>query len=309
MNLREGARALVICGPTASGKSSIALAVAEQLGGEIINADSRQIYRGMRVGTGMPTRDAFQKVPHHLYAFVDPAQRYSAARFSGAATQLTKEICSRGQLPIVVGGTGFYIEALTGTMALDRPPPDDALRARLRRESRVHAPEVLWEWLRVRAPAIAAEVRPGDSYRILRGLERAMSEQPPADAAHRSRDDMRFVIICLRVPRAELRRRIASRARAMFDAGLMQEAWAVRTTAADAPALSGLGYAEALALWDGSATRSEAIARTIARTEQYAKRQETWFRHMREAIVIDAAVEEVAIANLTALARERLVDA
>jgi tRNA dimethylallyltransferase len=120
-------RALIICGPTSSGKSEIALALAAQMRGEIVNADSRQVYRGMDIGTGMPPRSAFDLVPHHLYGFVDPSQRYSAARYVLDADAAIAAICARGGLPIVVGGTGFYIEALMGTMTLDRPPGDDAL--------------------------------------------------------------------------------------------------------------------------------------------------------------------------------------
>ncbi len=307
--MREIARALVICGPTASGKSAIALRLAELFGGEIVNADSRQIYRGMSIGTGMPPKDKLERVPHHLYGFLDPSQRYSAARFAADASGIAQDICKRGKLAIIVGGTGFYIEALTGGMPLDRPPPDDALRARLRFESRIHPSEVLWEWLRVKAPLIAVNVRPSDSYRILRGLERAMSEVLPEHSERDARGEIRFVVARLSPPREELRRRIASRVHEMFRAGLMQEARAVRAVAPGAPALSGLGYAEALALWDGCATEREAIIRTIARTEQYSKRQETWFRHMREVAVIDALDEEDATAGIAALARERLVPA
>lgn len=309
MNLREDSRALVICGSTASGKSAVALRVAELFGGEIVNADSRQVYRGMSIGTGMPPQDSLERVPHHLYGFLDPSQRYSAARFAADAAGITRAICKRGKLAIVVGGTGFYIEALTGAMPLDRPPPDEALRARLRLESRVHPPEFLWEWLQVKAPSIAAGARPSDSYRILRGLERAMSEVFPDRSEPGACGDIRFVVVRLSLPRGELRRRVALRVHEMFRAGLVQEARTVRAGAPDAPALSGLGYAEALAVWDGYATEQEAISLTIARTEQYAKRQETWFRHMRDVPVIDASDEELATASIAALARERLVPA
>ena len=309
MNGREDSRALVICGSTASGKSAIALRVAELFGGEIVNADSRQVYRGMSIGTGMPTHDSLERVPHHLYGFLDPSQRYSAARFAADAARITRDICKRGKLAIIVGGTGFYVEALTGRMPLDRPPPDEALRARLRLESSVHPPKFLWEWLRVKAPSIAAGARPSDSYRILRGLERAMSEVLPDRLERDACSDIRFVVVRMSLPREELRRRIALRVHEMFRAGLMQEARTVRAGAPGAPALSGLGYAEALALWDGCATEQEAIRRTIARTEQYSKRQETWFRHMRDVPIIDALDEERATASIVALARERLVPA
>ncbi len=301
-------RALVICGPTASGKSNVALGVAELLGGEIVNADSRQVYRGMCIGTGVPPARLRRGVAHHLYAFLDPKDRYSAARYAADALAAIADIGARGKLPIVVGGTGFYIEALLGTMPLDRPPPDDNLRSRLRREAATHPADVLWEWLRVRSPAIAAVTGPRDRYRIVRGLERALCKhreggklaRPPA---------IRAAVACLTLSKPDLSQRVEHRVAEMFAAGIVDEAVAVRAAAPDAPALSGLGYAESLALWDGLADRREAIASTVKRTMQYAKRQQTWFRRMRDAAVIDARVEADAIAAFAALARERLTPA
>jgi tRNA dimethylallyltransferase len=301
-------RALVICGPTSSGKSEIALAVAEQLGGEIVNADSRQIYRGMSVGTGVPSQSAFEGIPHHLYGFVDPTQRYSAARYAHDADAAMSSIAARGRLPLVVGGTGFYIEALVGTMPLDRPPGDEALRERLRREAQTHPPDVLWEWLSVLSPQRAASTRRSDAYRILRALEGTLIErsefQEKPERAQRPK--LECVIVVLQLPRGLLRTRIAQRVHEMFARGLANEAQVVRAQAAEAPALSGLGYAEALAMLDGLATPDEAVALTIRRTERYAKRQQTWFRRMRAAHVVDANNADVAIATIIALAREKL---
>jgi tRNA dimethylallyltransferase len=287
-------RALVICGPTASGKSSLAVAVARRLGGEIVNADSRQIYRGMEIGSGVPTAQERARIPHHLYAFVDPSERYSAARYVVEATKTLEAIGSRGNLPIVVGGTGFYIEALLGTMLLDRPPPDDELRERLRKEADIHPPEVLWEWLRVRAPAIASQTKPGDRYRIVRGLERALAERSEIEPLP-ARGTIDSEIVRLSISRPALSKRIERRVVEMFRSGIVDEAVAVRASAPRTPALSGLGYAEALALWDGLAGEDEAIKRTVARTVRYAKRQETWFRRMRKAVMVDAADQDVAI--------------
>lgn len=301
-------RALVISGPTASGKSSVALGVADLLGGEIVNADSRQVYRGMHVGTGVPPAQSRGRVAHHLYAFLDPKDRYSAAGFAADALAVIQEIGARGKLPIVVGGTGFYIEALLGTMPLDRPPPDEILRSRLRGEAATHPADVLWEWLRIRSPAIAAVTGPRDRYRIVRGLERALCEHREGGAPARP-PEIRAAIACLSVSKADLTERVERRVAEMFAAGIVDEAVAVRAAAPDAPALSGLGYAESLALWDGLANKREAIASTVKRTLQYAKRQQTWFRRMREAAVIDARVEADAIAAVAALARERLMPA
>ena len=301
--------ALVICGPTSSGKSAVALGVARALGGEIINADSRQIYRGMSIGTGMPPATDLALVPHHLYAFLDPGEIYSAARFAQDASAVTSDVTARGRVPIVVGGTGFYIEALAGTMPLDRPPGDEALRARLRDEARLHPPEVLRVWVEALAPARAQQIMEHDSYRILRGLEVALAQRDLRAGAH-PREPLRATVSCeivvLHVPRAVLRSRIAARAQSMFDHGLVDEARAVRQAAPSAPALSGLGYAEALALCDGLATRNEAIVQTVRRTNAYAKRQQTWFRRMRSAFSVDAEDVNAAIHSVITRARERL---
>jgi tRNA dimethylallyltransferase len=303
LNSRE--RALVLCGPTASGKSAIALGIAKLLDGEIINADSRQIYRGLSIGTATPPPESFRQVPHHLYGFLSPSQRYSAAQFATQARQLVRDIAARGKLPIVAGGTGFYIEALIGSMTLDRPPPDDPIRERLRDELKIHGSDVLWQWLQARQPAIASGVRPTDSYRILRGLERTLAI-PPASIIAETYQKLDGIVVRLTVPKAELRTRIERRVHDMFQRGLVQEAVAVRDVWPHATALSGLGYAESLALWDGYATQREAVARAITRTEQYAKRQETWFRHMSDAVPIEATNENDAIKCIVALARERL---
>jgi tRNA dimethylallyltransferase len=296
-------RALVICGPTSSGKSEIALAVAQQLGGEIVNADSRQIYKGMSIGAGIPPRSALELVPHHLYGFVDPQERYSAARYVHDAEAAINAITGRGHLPTIVGGTGFYIEALLGTMTLDRPPGDEA---------QVHAPEVLWEWLATLSRTRAASIRPSDPYRILRALEGVLIARAQTNAmVERAsfRRKLECVVIVLRVQRAVLAQRIARRVQDMFVNGLVEEAQAIRAAAHDAPALSGVGYAEALALLDGRATRAEAIALTIRRTERYAKRQQTWFRHMSATDVVDADDADLARRSIITRARERLAPA
>ncbi|MBV8263852.1 MAG: tRNA (adenosine(37)-N6)-dimethylallyltransferase MiaA [Candidatus Eremiobacteraeota bacterium] len=302
-------RALIICGPTSSGKSTIALAVAQALGGEVVNADSRQIYRGTRIGSGMPSEADLAVVPHHLYGFVDPAERYSAARYVDDACAVIDAVARRRHLPIIAGGTGFYIEALTGSMPLDRPPGDERLRSRLRKEARAHTVQTLWEWLAVLAPARAAAIPSGDSYRVMRALEVVLASRQLADP-HMQRTPVRSSLPCeivvLRVRRELLSQRVVTRVRSMFDRGLIDEAQTLRSLAADAPALSGIGYAEALAVIDGLATRAEALDQTMHRTRAYAKRQETWFRRMRDAFVVDADDTESAIAAVAARARERL---
>lgn len=257
----------------------------------------------------MPSEADLAVVPHHLYGFVDPAERYSAARYVDDACAVIDAVARRRHLPIIAGGTGFYIEALTGSMPLDRPPGDERLRSRLRKEARAHTVQTLWEWLAVLAPARAAAIPSGDSYRVMRALEVVLASRQLADP-HMQRTPVRSSLPCeivvLRVRRELLSQRVVTRVRSMFDRGLIDEAQTLRSLAADAPALSGIGYAEALAVIDGLATRAEALDQTMHRTRAYAKRQETWFRRMRDAFVVDADDTESAIAAVAARARERL---
>ncbi len=304
-------RALCVCGPTSSGKSDAALAAAVAIGGEIINADSRQVYAGMRIGTGWPSPEAMSRVPHHLYGVISPAERYSAVRFVDDARVAIAGVAQRGRLPILVGGTGFYIEALSGTMPIDRPAGGEALRSRVLHEARVHPHETLRDWLLALDPASAARVPAGDRYRTLRAIESALAKREeqtkPDDVAAESRDSLpaiRLTIVLLRVARADLRHRIAERVLAMFAAGLEEEAASVRARWPGAPALTSIGYAEALAIEDGTATRGEAIARSTLRTSQYATRQETWFRRIRNARIIEAGERAAALCAVTDAARE-----
>jgi len=295
----HGYRALALCGPTAAGKSAAAVRLALQVGGEIINADSRQIYAGMPIGTGWPEAHLMAAAPHHLYGIVEPNERYGAGRFVGDAAAAIAGVVERGAVPILVGGTGLYIEALAGTMPLDRPVADDAIKARIRAEARVHPHDALLGWLRALAPTAAQRVPSGDAYRVLRALESELARRAGADAREPRASPVRVRLVVLDVQRDALRARIERRVRAMFDGGLVEEARGVHDRYGDAPALSGLAYAEALALAFGLATRDEAVRLAQLRSRRYAKRQQTWFRRFRDARIIDATnLDAGAIAAL-----------
>ena len=297
--------ALCICGPTSAGKSACALAAAEALDGEIVNADSRQIYAAMRVGTGWPPAEAMRRIPHHLYGTVSPDERYSAGRFVAEAGAVVRSIASRGKLPILVGGTGLYVEALAGTMPMDRPPGDDEVRARVRAESQMHPQDALHGWLAALDRAAADRVRGNDRYRTLRALEAALARRGRTSEPVRARtDDIGVSVIVLAVSRDELRRRIRARVREMLRLGLVAEALAVRARWPGAPALTGIGYAEALGYADGALTQSELETCLIRRTARYAARQATWFRRMRDSYVIDADDGASAARAVIAAARE-----
>lgn len=282
---------LILSGQTASGKSALALRLAERFGAEIVGADSRQIYRGMPVGTAAPSAADRTRAPHHLVGFLEPHERYSAARFVADALAAIDAIHARGRRALVVGGTGFYVRALTGDVEL-AAAPDAALRDRLVHEARVHPPDVLAEWLRALAPARAAAITPNDPYRVTRALEIALGERaasrgddpgPPGSLKTRG---IAYRKLFLEIDPEALLERIAARVDAMLAGGLLDEAERIGGAAIAADAV---GYREALAYLDGWATREELRAHLVRNTRRYAKRQATWFRTEPGLVRIPAA--------------------
>jgi tRNA dimethylallyltransferase len=266
---------LILAGPTAVGKTELAVDLAELFGAEIIGADSRQIYRGMPVGTAAPTPEQRARVPHHLIAFLDPAERYSAARYAADAVAAIHDVTGRGKRAIVVGGTGFYIRALCGDVVLSSAYDPD-LRARLAREASLHPPDVLHAWL-ASLDARRAEALPqSDRYRVLRALEVALARPAVPDLpAHSLRDEQTDVLkVFVDVGDEELNARIERRVDAMLDAGLVAEAERI---GAGAVAADAVGYLHALAYARGWCSASELRALLVRTTRRYAKRQRTWF--------------------------------
>lgn len=269
---------LILAGPTASGKSDLAIELARAFDAEIVGADSRQIYRGMPIGTAAPSVEQLASIPHHLIGFLDPGERYSAARFAHDATAAIEAIHARGKRAIVVGGTGFYIRALTGDVGL-APNYDATLRDRLAREVRVHPPEFLHGWLAVRDPRRAGMLAPGDTYRVARALEVALS------AIGSTRDDaplrnlraagIAHLKVGLDVPLSEADERIERRTDAMLAAGLIEEAERIGAVAVAADAV---GYPQTLAFLNGWSTHAEMRATLARATRRYARRQRSWLR-------------------------------
>lgn len=294
---------LVLAGPTASGKTELAIELALQYGAEIVGADSRQIYRSMPIGTAAPTPAQRALVPHHLVEFLDPFERYSAARYRFDAVRAIEEIRARGKRAIVAGGTGFYIRALTGAVTL-APELDQALRDRLTNEARVHDAAFLYQWLSTRRPARAAVISPGDRYRVLRGLEIALAdlESRERSAPHVSlqNEGIPYVKIFVDVDDALLQARIEERTDSMLASGFLEEAERIGPQAV---AASAVGYLQAIAFLRGWSTRRE-LRTAIARlTRRYAKRQRTWFRGEPQALWLTSAD---ARAQIAILAREKL---
>ena len=278
---------LGIVGPTASGKSDLALAVAKVLPLEILVADSRQVYRGMDVGTAKPPASARAAVPHHLIDLVEPDQRFTVADWVRRARALVPEVAARGRLPLIVGGSGLYVAALVGGHDYAGQPADAALRARLADELGSGGFEPLVSRLTDVAPEVAAVTDLRNPRRVLRALERALGGgvEPARDAYAGA-----VTLIGLERPREVLYRRIDARAEWLFANGLLDEVRALMA-AGHGPQLrpmTGHGYAEAMRHLAGEWTLEEAIDRTARRTRQYAKRQLTWFRHQADVAWIDA---------------------
>lgn len=290
---------LVLAGPTASGKTDLAIELAQTFDAEIVGADSRQIYSGMPIGTAAPTAEQLRAVPHHLVGFLDPRERYSAARFSQDATRVIQEIHARGKRAIVAGGTGFYIRALMGAVDL-APQYDETLRGRLAHEARVHDAQFLYNWLTLRDPRRAAMLHAGDAYRVLRALEVALAprestlrEQPLVSLATQNIPALK---VFLQVETAELDRRIERRTDAMLHGGLLEEAERV---GAQAVAANAVGYPQALAYARGWCTYGELRVLLARATRRYARRQAAWFRSEPHTHWVEAA-------GVERLAREKL---
>ena len=283
---------LILAGQTASGKSALALEIAERFDAEIVGADSRQVYRGMPIGTAAPTAADRARVRHHLVGFVDPRERYSAARFVTDALRAIDDITGRGKRALVVGGTGFYLRALSGGVRLS-DAYDAGLRDRLAREARIHPVETLAEWLHAVAPARAAAVPARDAYRITRALEIALSERDAGDDPAVSANAVSNLrargiaarTLYLEIAPDELQRRIVARTDAMLAAGLLDEAERI---GGDAFAADAVGYREALAFLAGWSTRAELREQLIRSTRRYAKRQATWFRAETDLVRVPA---------------------
>jgi tRNA dimethylallyltransferase len=284
-NQAPSARAVLIAGPTASGKSALALALAEALGGTIINADSMQVYRDLRIITARPTPAEEARVPHVLYGHVDAAENYSVGRWCVDASAALAEVMRAGRLPVLVGGTGLYFKTLTQGLAAVPPIPSDiraAVRGRLQGEG--IAP--LYAELARRDPATAQRLMPNDRSRITRALEVVLATGRSLTDWHR--EGMKPALpagaaikIFLDVDRAELYRRIDTRFDAMLAAGALDEVRALASCDLDPalPAMKAHGVPWLIRHLTGEIDLDEAAEQAKRDTRRYTKRQATWFRH------------------------------
>lgn len=274
----------VIFGPTASGKSRLAMALAKELNGEIINADSRQIYRHMPIIAACPSADDYADVPHHLYEFLDPRERFSAGAYAKAAVAVMAEVTARGKRPILVGGTGLYLRTLMEGLSPVPPVPDD-IQAAVEAEVAADTAAAYARLQQVDA-AWAARIMPGDSQRIARGLAVAQATGTPLSgwqqvAPQREGSHFTYARIGLCPPRAQLHANIETRWKMMLDDGVVEEIRRLKEAGytTDLGALKGLGIPELYAYLDGTMTLEAAVQLGIIAHRQYAKRQETWLNN------------------------------
>lgn len=292
-------RVVAVGGPTASGKTALSVALARAFDGEIINADSMQIYKNIDVGTAKPSTEERQGIPHYLLDFLPPETSYSVADFTAAADPLIRDITARGRLPLVVGGTGLYITSLLSGMAFAPEKTDPAIRARLQARADTEGGAALYAELQRIDPDYAAQVHPNNLPRVIRALElfeatgRRMSDQRrearPAEAPYHA------LCLCLTCrDRAVLYSRIDRRVDEMVENGVLDEARQVYDHRdAYRTAAQAIGYKEFFPYFEGTAGLTECTERLKQATRNYAKRQLTWFRRQNDAVWLYLDEEDV----------------
>ncbi|ADO72015.1 tRNA (adenosine(37)-N6)-dimethylallyltransferase MiaA [Stigmatella aurantiaca] len=272
----------VIAGPTASGKTALAVELARRAGGEIVSADSQQVYRFFDIGTAKPSEEERAAVPHHLISVVDPLETFSAAEYQRHADAAIAEIAARGRPVFLVGGTGLYLRILLHGV-VEAPGADPALRASLEALAAAEGREAVHRQLAQVDPETAAKLPTNDLVRIIRALEIHSRTGVPASVWRREHafapDRYPFRLFILEPPREDLYRAIHARTEAMFARGLIEETQALLARGyAEAAPMRSVGYVQARAVAEGRMSREEALQDTAQETRRYAKRQLTWFR-------------------------------
>jgi tRNA dimethylallyltransferase len=270
---------VLLLGPTGSGKTALSLALGERFGGEIVSCDSVAVYRGMDLGTAKPTKEEQVRLPHHLIDVAEPDQPFTAGEYSRQARAALREIASRDCLPIVTGGTGLYLRALTDGLFAG-PERQDDLRDRLRGSIQKHGEAWLHRLLQRLDPVSAERIHPHDASKLIRAIEVCLAARKPFSEVL-ARDPLtgfRLLRIGLNPPRQALYDRLNRRAAAMFTSGLIEETRGLIERYGPVKALDSLGYRQALAVLTGTMSEEAAIVAAQQGHRNYAKRQLTWFR-------------------------------
>jgi tRNA dimethylallyltransferase len=285
---------ITIAGCTAAGKTDLAIDIARRLGGEIIGADSRQIYRQMDIGTAKPTAAERAAAPHHLIDLIDPDEEFSLARYQELALRAIAEITARGRLPLVVGGTGQYLQALLEGWQVPRVPPQPELRAALAAEAETSGVDTLFSRLVEVDPRAAQAIGPANLRRIIRALEvYQVTGRPISEQQTKSPPPYAMTTLWLDMPREQLYRRIDQRVDRMVEAGLVNEVRGLldRGYGWELPAMSSLGYKEFRPFFAGQTTLKECVQALKWNTHAFARRQITWFKRLPEVEIIAAGPE------------------
>jgi tRNA dimethylallyltransferase len=274
---------VILLGPTGSGKTALSLELAERFSGEIVSCDSVAVYRGMELGTAKPTRAERARVPHHLIDVAELDEQFTAGAYSRAARAALREIAARKHLPIVTGGTGLYLRALTEGLFAG-PARQEELRTRLRRSVERHGNAWLYRLLRRLDAATAERIHANDAAKLIRAIEVCLAARRPMSEVM-ARDPLtgfRLLRIGLNPPRQVLYDRLNHRCAAMFAAGLVEETRGLLARYGPLKALDSLGYRQACGVLDGTLSDAAAIAAAQQGHRNYAKRQMTWFRREPE---------------------------
>lgn len=287
---------VILTGPTAAGKTALSLQLAEAIGGEIISADSMQVYRRMDIGSAKITREEMDGVPHHLIDVLEPEQEFNVVVFQKLAKQAAEEIYSRGHIPIVAGGTGFYIQALVYDIDFTENDEDTALRQSLEEQACREGPEALFERLRAVDPESCESIHAHNIKRVIRAIE--FYEKTGKKISDHNREQRQntspynFAYFVLNDNRERIYERINERVDQMMAQGLEEEVRALWESGCrrDMVSMQGLGYKEMLAYLEGEISREEAVYLIKRDTRHFAKRQLTWFRREKEVIWIEKNV-------------------
>ena len=293
-----------VVGPTAAGKSRAAVELALRFGGEVVSADSMQVYRGLEIGTAQPTAEETRGVPHHLIGFLDPRLPFSVADYAALAAETIRGIRGRGRLPVVVGGTGLYVGALLHNLRFSLEGRDEALREKLLRRAREEGPGALWRELESFDPQSAERIHPHNVGRLVRAIELYRSTGVTmTQQIERSRTDPSPYDACMigldYADRQKLYAAIDRRVDAMMEAGLPREAERVLSLPEGTTARQAIGYKEFLPYFRGECSLSDAAEQVKRESRRYAKRQRTWFLRQEKAewILLDECPDFEAVCD------------
>lgn len=303
---------IILTGPTAVGKTAASIGLAKAIGGEIISADSMQVYRHMDIGSAKITASEMEGVPHHLIDILEPTEEFNVFLFQSLARQAIKEISSRGNIPIVVGGTGFYIQALLYDIAFEGEEDHSEIRRRLEQEADEKGLDALYSQLCLVDPRSAEAIHPHNRKRLIRALEfyrlngYPISRHNEREREKKSPYDFSYFVIT--DERSRLYQKIEERVDHMIEEGLVPEVQRLKEMGCDRNMVSmqGLGYKEIMDFLDGSCTLEEAVLRIKQDTRHFAKRQLTWFRRERDVIWIDKSIYGSGTEQLLAAILEKM---